>query len=313
MRKGTGMPGEHDEPSHHGIDDSVSESVLNETLRILLTRSSCRSFENRVIPDEVLNQILEAGTRAATGGNLQPYSIICVRKQETKQRLAELNEDQSFIATAPVDLIFCLDWRRLGRWAALEKAPFTANRSFRHFWISFQDTIITAQTICTAADALGLGSCYVGTIIDHLREHRSLLQLPDGVFPVVLLALGYPKFRPATKKKLGPSYIVHDEVYRDASDADLRGMYEAKYPGWKKEPTPERLEEILQVCRRVGGESLAQECRERIEQKGYISIAQNYFGLHYRADLMPLSNEEYLNLMKEFGFGWFEKYVSPEV
>jgi nitroreductase len=304
------MPEEHDELTHHGIDDSSNASIPNDTLRILLTRASCRSFEDRAVSDEVLNAILEAGTRAATGGNLQPYSIICVRSRETRKLLAELNEDQSFIATAPVDLIFCIDFRRLGRWAALEKAPFTAHRSFRHFWISFQDTIIAAQTVCTAADALGLGSCYVGTIIDRLREHRRLLQLPDGVFPAVLLALGYPKFRPATKKKLGPSCIVHDEVYRDAPDTDLRAMYESKYPGWKKEITPDRLEEIMQVCRRVGGESLAKECRERIEQNGYINVAQNYFGLHYRADLMPQGNEEYLNLMREFGFSWFEKYAS---
>ena len=303
------MSGEHDELSHHGIDGTSDESSPNDTLRILLTRSSCRSFEDRPVPEGVLNEILVAGTRAATGGNLQPYSIICVRAPETRKLLAELNEDQSFIATAPVDLVFCLDLRRLSRWAALEKAPFTADRSFRHFWISFQDTIIAAQTICTAADALGLGSCYVGTIIDRLREHRRLLQLPDGVFPVVLLALGYPKFRPTTKKKLGPTSVVHNEVYRDAPDPDLVRMYEAKYPGWKMEATPERMAEILQVCRTVGGDSLEQECRERIEKNGYISAAQNYFGLHYRADLMPRGNEEYLTLMREFGFSWFEKYV----
>jgi len=305
------MSSEHDELSHHGIDDSRKKTFLNDTHRILLNRSSCRSFENRAVPEEVLSAVLEAGTRAATGGNLQPYSIIKIQKPETKKRLAELNEDQSFIETAPVDLVFCLDWRRLGRWASLERAPFTADRSFRHFWISFQDTIIAAQSICTAADSVGLGSVYVGTIIDRLREHRQILQLPAGIFPVVLLSLGYPKFRPATKKKLGPSSIVHDEVYRDASDDDLRHMFEEKYPGWKKEATPERLEEISQVCKLVGGERLAQECVERIKENGYINAAQNYFGLVYRADLMPQGNEEYLDLMREFGFAWFENYSPP--
>ncbi len=305
------MTNENDGLSHHGIDDSSTKSFDNDTLRLLLNRSSCRSFEDRTIPEDILTTVLEGGTRAATGGNLQPYSIIEIRNPETRKRLAELNEDQSFIETAPVDLVFCIDWRRLSRWAALERAPFTADKSFRHFWISFQDTIIAAQNICTAADALGLGSVYVGTIIDRLREHRQILQLPRGVFPVVLLSLGYPKFRPATKRKLGPDSIVHREVYRDASDEDLRRMFEEKYPAWRKETTPERLEEIAQVCRLVGGERLARECLKRIDENGYINAAQNYFGLHYRADLMPQGNEEYLSLMKEFGFAWFVKYTPP--
>ncbi len=208
------MSQEPDPASHHGVDDAHPREFLNDTLRLLIDRSSCRSFSDRKIPDHVLNLILEAGTHAPTGGNLQPYSIIKVENPDTKALLAALNEDQSFIETAPVDLIFCIDWHRIARWAEIECAPFTAHQSFRHFWISFQDTIIAAQNICTAADAVGLGSVYVGTIIDRLREHRDLLQLPDKVFPVVLLSLGYPKVRPSAKKKLGVSAIVHDETYQ---------------------------------------------------------------------------------------------------
>jgi nitroreductase len=306
------MADNKDNLSHHGSDDALSVHHANATIRLLLERSSCRSFESRAIPADMLETILEVGTRAATGGNLQPYSIIQVREQGAKVRLAELNEDQLFIADAPVNLIFCLDWRRLRRWAALEQAPFTADRSFRHFWISFQDTIITAQNICTAADACGLGSVYVGTIIDRLEEHRELLGLPDGVFPVVLLSLGYPKFRPAVKRKLGPKWVVHEERYQDPSDDDLRLMYEEKYPGWKKEITPARLAQLAQVCRVVGGEELARSCIDQVQKTGNISAAQNYFGLHYTADSMPLGNEQFLELMRRFGFGWFEKYRPTE-
>ncbi len=85
-------------------------------------------------------------------------------------------------------------------------------------------------------------------------------------------------------------------------------MFETKYPGWKKEATPERLAEIEQVCRDVHGDEFAAKCLARIKQTGHINAIQNYFGLHYRADQMPLGNEEYLKLMREFGFGWFEKY-----
>ncbi|MEW6051786.1 MAG: nitroreductase family protein [Candidatus Zixiibacteriota bacterium] len=293
--------------SHHGVDDFIAGNAhASETMRLLIERSSCRSFYNRPIPAEILELILKAGIHAPTGGNLQPFSIIVVEKKAALQKLAELNEDQMFIAEAPAALIFCIDWRRLSRWAELEAAPFAANNSFRHFWISFQDTIIAAQNICTAADALGLGSVYVGTIIDKLREHRELLALPKCVFPVVLLSLGYPKARPVPKKKLPPRALVHREKYQDLSDNDLQAVFNEKYPALRREVTNERLEIISQVCRDLHGDQYADRCLENIRKHGYINAAQYYFGLHYRADLMQQGNEEYLRLIREFGFGWFE-------
>ena len=296
-----------DNLSHHGIDDSSSGGYPNETIRLLIERSSCRSFYDRKIPENVMNLILEAGNRAATGGNLQPYSIIKVENPETRKTLASLCGDQPFIETAPVDLIFCLDLRRLKRWAELEVAPFSATKSFRHFWISFQDTIIAAQNICTAADALGLGSVYVGTTLECLRELKDLLKLPDGVFPVVLLSIGYPKVRPAPKKKLGIETIVHNETYHDLTDSALRSAYAAKYPNSKREITDERLETIAQACREVHGEEFAQKCIAQINKNGYINVVQNYFGLHYRADQMPHRNSDFLDIMREYGFEWLER------
>lgn len=306
------MTDEQDNLTHHGIDDLERRIYANETIRLLVDRSSCRSFEDRKIPGEVLSQILDAGLHAASGGNLQPFSIIKITEEEAKTRLAVLNEDQMFIKTAPVNLVFCIDWRRIQRWAQLEQAPFSAHRAFRHFWISFQDTIIAAQNICTAADALGLGSVYVGTVLECFRETRDLLKLPKGVFPVVLLSLGYPKFRPAPKKKLSTKAVVHDEVYRDLPDEDLHSVFEQKYPGWKMEITEARLQRIAEVCRRVHGQVFADQCLEAIRRQGYINAAQNYFGLHYQADIMPGRNEEFLQIVKEFGFAWFERFEPEE-
>ncbi len=300
------------DPSHHGVDDGGGKKYPNETMRLLHVRSSCRSFFDKKIPPEVMKLVLEAGCHAATGGNLQPYAIIQIEEEATKRQLAKLNEDQSFIITAPVDLLFCIDFRRLRRWAEMEAAPFSATASFRHFWISFQDTIIAAQNICTAADAMGLGSVYVGTVIDCLREIRELLAIPKEVFPVVLLSLGYPKDRPSPKRKLGVSTVVHQEKYRDLDDTSLLAAFKEKYPGWRKEITPERMETMAQVCRAVHGDAFAQRCLARITEQGYINAIQNYFGLHYRADIMPQGNDEYLQIMEEAGFTWFKRYGSGE-
>lgn len=302
------MSDEKPMPSHHGDDDNPTSKYPNETMRLLIERASCRSFYDRKIPDEVMRQILQAGTCAPTGGNLQPFSIIRIEETEAKKRVCSLCGDQAFIATAPTNLLFCIDWHRLGRWAKIELAPFTANQSFRHFWISFQDTIIAAQNIGTAADAMGLGSVYVGTVIESIRELRELCKLPQHVFPVVLLSLGYPKQRANPKLKHDIDIITHREVYREDSDQALTDEYNRKYPHLGVEITDKRLAEMERVCRNVHGEEFARRALEKIKQQGRISVVQRYFGLHYTADLMAADNDKFLQLMQECGFEWFTKY-----
>jgi hypothetical protein len=135
-----------------------------------------------------------------------------------------------------------------------------------------------------------------------------MFQLPEGVLPVVLLALGYPKARPRPKKKLGVEVIAHNEKYQQFNDKILKQAFDKKYPDLKVEITEERLDKISEVCRRVHGEVFAQKCIERIKKNGYINPVQRYFGLHYQADMMPKDNDEFLKIMEESGFACFKKY-----
>lgn len=299
--------GNNDMPSHHGVEETLSGRYPNQTMKLLKERASCRSFSDKKIAHDILQHILEAGIHAPTGGNLQPYSIVKIEDDKAKQKLAEWC-GQSFIGTAAVDLLFCIDWHRLGRWAQLEIAPFSATSSFSHFWISFQDTVICAQNICTAADSLGLGSVYVGTVLQFLREIRDLFELPQGVIPVVLLCLGYPKGKRLPRKKLGVNVVVHDGKYHDIPDTELKMVFDEKYPDVRIEITEERLKEIREVCRIVHGEEFAKRCIARIKVNGYINHVQRYFGLHYRADIMREENNDLLSIVEEFGFDWFKKY-----
>jgi nitroreductase len=284
----------------------------NKTIELLLERASCRSFANKKIPNNILEYILRAGIHSATGGNLQPYSIIKIEKQTAKKRIAKL-AGQGFIADAPVNLLFCIDWHRLERWAKLEITPFTATSSFRHFWISFQDTIITAQNICTAADALGLGSVYIGTVLEFFPTLKRMLKLPKGVMPVVMLCIGYPKKKPVPRNKLGIDAVVHNERYHELIDKQLLEAFNQKYAGIKLDITPQRLKMIEQVCREVAGDKFAKQSIEYIKKQGYISRAQMYFGLHYIANRMPLQNEKYLKTFEKFGFNWLKKYRPPNI
>ena len=298
-------------PSHHGPKVRVDDiDYPNETIKLLLERGSSRSFLDRKIEPEILDFILRAGCHAPTGGNLQPYSIIKIEDELMRKNIAE-NAEQEFLAGATVLLLFCIDWCRLKRWAELEAAPFTATASFRHFWISFQDVMICAQNICTAADSFGLGSVYIGTVIDFIEWLREKLDLPPGVFPVVLLALGYPKINPLSRKKLPTSVVVYNEKYRLMSDEEILRAFKEKYSGHKTEITEENINTIEEVCREVHGEEFAKQCIEKIKENGFISQVQRYFGLHYTANEMPLGNENYLKMFEEAGFSWFKDF-KPE-
>jgi FMN reductase [NAD(P)H] len=295
-------------PSYHGIERPVKGKYPNQILKLLIQRASCRSFSNKKIPKDVLQYILEAGIHSPSGGNLQPYSIIKIENEKTKQKLAELCGKQGFIAKAPANLLFCIDFHRLERWAKLKIAPFTATSSFRHFWISFQDTVICAQNICTAADASGLGSVYIGTVLECFRELRKMFKLPPGVFPVVLLCLGYPKVKPKPARKLGVEAIVQHEKYHELNNEELIRVLDEKHIDRKREITDANLKKVEDVCRKVKGEEFAMKCINKIKDQGYINAAQYYFGLHYCADSMPKGNNTYLKIMEEFGFRWFKEY-----
>jgi nitroreductase len=299
-------------PSHHGpAAEQAPRTYPNETIQLLYERASCRSFADTPVPAEVLETILEAGLHAPSGGNLQPFSIIQIEDEEKRQVLAERCE-QSFIGRAPVLLLFCLDLHRLRRWAELQVAPFSADHSFRHFWIAFQDTIICAQNVGTAADAMGLGSVYIGTVLEFFAELREMFSLPAGVFPVVLLCLGYPRHVAEPRRKLSTGVVVHKDTYHELSDEALLRAYEDKYPHDRVEITEERLAAIAAVCRRVHGEAFADRCLARIREAGYINAVQRYFGLHYTADTMAQGNEAFLRVINEAGLGCFEAFAPVE-
>ena len=289
--------------------DGKNTQHANETIKLLLERSSSRKFLDKKVPADILHTILSAGVHAPTGGNLQPYSIIRIEDPAVRKKLAKINLNQPYVEAAPVSLLFCIDWRRLRRWADLEVAPFSATSSFRHFWISFQDTVIAAQNISTAADALGLGSVYIGTVLECFREIRDMFDLPDEVFPVVLLCIGYPEKRAEPRNKLPVEVVVHDEKYRDLPDEELLEAYRVKYKDTTFTVSDDLLDKISRACRAVGGEVLEKKCMESIGAAGHIKMAQRYFGTHYEAGEMARGNEQYIKIMEDFGFNWFKEFI----
>ncbi len=192
----------------------------------LVARKSVRAFEDREIPKDVRSRILEAAFQAPTAGNQQLYSIIDVHDQQVRERLAELCDHQPFIAKAKMVLVFVADCEK---WhAAYEEAGIDARPAGPgDLLLSFADAAIAAQNAVVAAWAEGVGSCYIGDVLERYEAMRELLRLPCQAMPAVMLVFGYPteqqKRRPKPLRMPSDCVVMRD-AYQPLSGEKLREM-----------------------------------------------------------------------------------------
>ncbi len=189
-----------------------------ETMELLMGRKSMRVYEDRPVEEEVKKALLKASLRAATAGNMMLYTIIDVTDQKLKEKLAVTCDNQPFIAQAPLVLIYCADYRRWYQ-AFCQVEEQVRRPSFGDFMLAAEDAVIAAQTLVTAADAMGLGTCYIGDILENYEEHRRLLSLPDYVVPIAMVVGGYPTRQQRERGQL-PRFELEDMVFQNGYDRE---------------------------------------------------------------------------------------------
>ncbi|MBR2928993.1 MAG: nitroreductase family protein [Oscillospiraceae bacterium] len=200
---------------------------MNEVIRGLIERKSMRVYTEQEISPADKALILKAAAEAPTAGNQQLYTILDITDQKIKDRLVETCDHQGMIAEAKMVLIFCADCKK---WYDAYLATGCAPRkpAIGDLMLAVSDTMIAAQNAVTAAESLGIGSCYIGDVMENCAEQRALLNLPEFVFPVGMLIFGYPtqqqKDRPKPAR-VEQKFIVHENGYRCLSDEDLEEMW----------------------------------------------------------------------------------------
>ena len=200
---------------------------MNEVIESLYRRKSVRAYEDREIPEEMKQLILEAAMQAPSAGCQQLYTILDITDQKLKEALAETCDHQPFIAKAPMVLVFCADCKK---WydAYIEAGCEPRKPGVGDLMLAVTDTVIAAQNAVTAAESLGIGSCYIGDIMENCEEQRKLLQLPDYVFPAAMLVFGWPTKQQKERQKperCDLKHIVHENTYRSMDGAELRAMF----------------------------------------------------------------------------------------
>ena len=197
---------------------------MNDMIKCLTERKSIRSYTNQEISPDCKELILRAAMEAPTAGNQQLYTILDITSQGLKDRLAVTCDNQPFIAKGKMVLIFCADFQKW--YQAFTLAGCSPRKPGPgDFLLAVEDAAIAAQNAVTAAESLGIGSCYIGDIMENYEVHKELLGLPEFVFPALMLVFGYPtaQQKEREKPKRAPlDFIVHENIYPHFSKEELR-------------------------------------------------------------------------------------------
>jgi len=199
-------------------------------------RRTVRAYSDQPLEDNLLNELLQTACRASNTGNMQAYSVVVTRDPERKRLLAPLHFNQQQVIQAPVVLTFCADFNRFSKWCEQRNAkPGYAN--IQALTYSAIDTVILAQAFCDAAEAKGLGICYLGTTTYNAEQISEALHLPKLVLPITTISVGYPQAVDSSPlgDRLPLDGIIHQEVYKDYSTDDVNRIYS------EKESLPENL------------------------------------------------------------------------
>jgi len=202
--------------------------MINSTLKTLLQHKSIRKFTAQDIDDQTLDFILRAACNGSTMGNMQLYSIIITKAKEKMQEMAPLHFNQPIATNAPVILTFVADFNRFNKYCEYRDAETNAYSNLQSYHWAVIDAIIAAQNACVAAESLGLGICWLGTITYNADKFIKILKLPQHTVPVACIALGYPDENPELTDKLPVEALVHYETYNDYNQESIDWLYAEK-------------------------------------------------------------------------------------
>lgn len=198
-------------------------------LALLLDRRVTRRYRPDDVPDALLDTVLAGAQSAPAKSDLQQYSVILTRDRGKIAAVADAIRTMPWISEAPVLLLFCGDIRR-GRQVCALHGRAHANDSVDTFLNASADAALAMGFCIMAAEAVGLGTCPISYVRNHLPLVAELFGLPDGVFPVAGLTLGWPAARNATSPRLPPAVVVHRERYDDSGLAGALPVYDALRP-----------------------------------------------------------------------------------
>ena len=242
-----------------------------------------RKYKPDPIEEEVLKEILEAGIRAPSSGNMQTYSIVVTKDKLLREKLLVPHLKQEMVLEAPVFLTFCADFHRMRRWLELSQAPDNFDNYFS-FMVAAIDAILVSQTVALAAESKGLGVCYLGSTFANGDMIGEILKLPMNVIPVVGFSVGYPAEHPNLRDRLPLTGLIHEDTYQEYSDSDILEIYKDREEfGWQRYMQSTRLKKL-------------------VKERGVTNLAQLYTIVKYTRESHQDYSMKILEYLAQQGF-----------
>lgn len=195
------------------------DGLWNETIALQLRHRSVRAFSDAPLPAGLVELLVAAGQSAATSSNMQTTTVIAVRDQARRERLAALCRNQPFIARVPLLLCFVADLSRPARIGAALDIPLPALDLLDTYVTAATECGVFAQNVALAAESLGLGTCFIGNLKQEPERVAQELRLPPSAIVLFGMCIGYEDRERATgiRPRLPQSIVLKHEVY-DVAD-----------------------------------------------------------------------------------------------
>lgn len=260
---------------------SSGEVVPNKTLVDILGRRSCRDFRPDPIPEELIQTLFAAAFSAPSKSDLQQACVIRVEDLARQRRIADLSPQTAWVSGAPLFMVWCGDSRRIRKLSEWRGHRFS-NDHLDAFMNAAVDAGIAMQTFVIAAESVGLGCCPVSQIRDHIDPLSAELELPEWVFPLAGLCVGWPDKEAPISLRLPLSTTVHVDRYDDAKMLEQVADYDHRREEIERTPPEQqRLVEKFGICSDYGWSE------NRTRQ--YAVPARSDFGRYIRTQGFDLS------------------------
>jgi len=247
----------------------MKHSVL---LDVVMKRTSTRNFTDRKLSQETAKKILTAGIRAPSAGNIQPRTFILINEQTVKDKLYALCEDQKFMQAAPLWIVICLDIDRHLYATKVTGANYDYT-GILPFTFGVLDAALSLENMVIAAEALGLGSVIIGSVIEHPAEVKKILRLPEHCLALSILCIGYPKKRFEPREKWAYGAVVSSNGYRSIGKQDVVDY-------WRRVITSD--------LRRSGRKLPSKKIEKYLEERSYGKA----YSAHYTQEFVDDTNKK---------------------
>ncbi|MFT7597928.1 MAG: nitroreductase [Acidimicrobiales bacterium] len=220
---------------------AIDDLPRSPTIRAMLEHRTCRDYLDQPLEDGLLDLVLAAAFSTPSKSDLQQCSVVVVDDPVRRAAIAELIPTMPWIADCARFLLFCGDSRRIRGVAEQQETEF-ANDHLDAFLNAAGDAATHLSSFIWAAESVGLGTCPISVVRNHIAEVAQIVELPQHVFPFAGLCVGWPRELRRLSPRLPTTVTVHRDVYDDSEAPNLIADYDKRRAGAYQPPDDQQLD-----------------------------------------------------------------------